>query len=84
MTATPTRTPAARAPKLNLIGLEKTAYKGADSTLCNGCGHDSISARIINAAWEMGLKQQDVVATPNSSMPCSKPPSPTTDSPCSM
>ena len=61
MTATPTRTPAARAPKLNLIGLEKTAYKGADSTLCNGCGHDSISARIINTAWEMGLKQQDVV-----------------------
>lgn len=61
MTATPTRTAAARAPKLNLIGLEKTAYKGADSTLCNGCGHDSISSRIINAAWEMGLKQTDVV-----------------------
>jgi 2-oxoglutarate ferredoxin oxidoreductase subunit beta len=61
MTATPTRTPAARAPKVNLLGLEKTAYKGADSTLCNGCGHDSVSARIINAAWEMGLKQQNVV-----------------------
>lgn len=61
MTATPTRTPAARTPKVNLLGLEKTAYKGADSTLCNGCGHDSISARIINAAWEMGLKQQNVV-----------------------
>jgi len=61
MTATPTRTPAARTPKLNLIGLEKTAYKGADSTLCNGCGHDSISSRIINAAWEMGLKQHQVV-----------------------
>lgn len=61
MTATPTRAPAARAPKLNLIGLEKTAYKGSDSTLCNGCGHDSISARIINAAWEMGLKQHEVV-----------------------
>ena len=61
MTATPTRTPAARAPKVNLIGLEKTSYKGNDSTLCNGCGHDSISSRIINAAWEMGLKQHDVV-----------------------
>ncbi|PJF46257.1 MAG: 2-oxoglutarate ferredoxin oxidoreductase subunit beta, partial [Candidatus Thermofonsia Clade 3 bacterium] len=61
MTATPTHTPAARAPKVNLLGLEKTAYKGADSTLCNGCGHDSVSARIINAAWEMGLKQQNVV-----------------------
>jgi 2-oxoglutarate ferredoxin oxidoreductase subunit beta len=61
MTATPTRTPAPKAPKLNLIGLEKTAYKGSDSTLCNGCGHDSISARIINAAWDVGLDQTQVV-----------------------
>lgn len=59
MTATPTRTP--RAPKVNLIGLEKNAYKGSESTLCNGCGHDSISSRIINAAWEMGLNQTQVV-----------------------
>lgn len=58
---TPTRTPAPKAPKLNPIGLEKTAYKGADSTLCNGCGHDSISSRIINAAWELGLEQTQVV-----------------------
>ena len=55
MTTTPVRTPAPKAPKVNVIGLEKTAYKGADSTLCNGCGHDSISARIVSAAWEMGL-----------------------------
>ena len=61
MTATPARTPAPKAPKLNVIGLEKTAYKGSDSTLCNGCGHDSISARIINAAWDVGLDQTKVV-----------------------
>jgi 2-oxoglutarate ferredoxin oxidoreductase subunit beta len=61
MTATPTRTPAPKAAKVNTIGLEKTAYKGGDSTLCNGCGHDSISARIVNAAWEMGLEQTQVV-----------------------
>jgi 2-oxoglutarate ferredoxin oxidoreductase subunit beta len=61
MTATPVRTPAPKAPKLNVIGLEKTAYKGSDSTLCNGCGHDSISARIINAAWDIGLEQTQVV-----------------------
>jgi 2-oxoglutarate ferredoxin oxidoreductase subunit beta len=51
----------APAPKLNLLGLEKTEYKGSNSTLCNGCGHDSISARIINAAWELGLDQTQVV-----------------------
>jgi pyruvate/2-oxoacid:ferredoxin oxidoreductase beta subunit len=61
MTATPTRAPAPKAPKLNAIGMEKTAYKGGDSTLCNGCGHDSISSRIINAAWEVGLEQTQVV-----------------------
>ena len=53
------RAPAA--PKLNLIGLEKTEYKGSNSTLCNGCGHDSISARIINAAFDLGLDQTQVI-----------------------
>ncbi|MBK8045756.1 MAG: 2-oxoacid:ferredoxin oxidoreductase subunit beta [Anaerolineales bacterium] len=61
MTATPTRTPAPKTPKVNSIGLEKNAYKGGESTLCNGCGHDSISSRIINAAWESGLDQTQVV-----------------------
>ena len=27
----------------NLIGLTKNDYKGRPSTLCKGCGHDSIS-----------------------------------------
>jgi 2-oxoglutarate/2-oxoacid ferredoxin oxidoreductase subunit beta len=61
MTATPARTPAPKAPKVNPLGLEKAAYKGSNSTLCNGCGHDSISSRIINAAWELGLDQTQVV-----------------------
>jgi 2-oxoglutarate ferredoxin oxidoreductase subunit beta len=50
-----------RAPKVNHLGLEKTAYKGGESTLCNGCGHDSISAKIIDAAWELGLDQRYLV-----------------------
>ena len=53
--------PKARAPKLNIIGLEKNDYKGRPSTLCKGCGHDSISARIINSVWEMGLPQHQVI-----------------------
>ena len=55
------RAAAARAPKTNAIGLEKTDYRGRDSTLCKGCGHDSISARIINAVWELGLDQSQVI-----------------------
>ncbi|MDQ3249804.1 MAG: 2-oxoacid:ferredoxin oxidoreductase subunit beta [Chloroflexota bacterium] len=62
MTITQQRpTPAPKAPKLNALGLDKNEYKGRESTLCKGCGHDSISARIINAAWELGLDQQQVV-----------------------
>lgn len=53
--------PAPRAAKVNTLGLEKTEYRGRDSTLCKGCGHDSISQRIINAVWELGLDQTDVV-----------------------
>ena len=47
--------------KVNVLGLEKSAYKGAPSTLCKGCGHDSISQRIMNVAWELGLDQTQVV-----------------------
>lgn len=53
--------PAPRAPKTNTIGLEKTEYRGRPSTLCKGCGHDSISQRIISAVWEMGIDQTQVI-----------------------
>lgn len=44
--------------KTNKLGLEKAAYKGLDSTLCNGCGHDSISARIIDACYELSIPSE--------------------------
>ena len=50
-----------RSPKVNLLGLDKNEYRGRPSTLCKGCGHDSISARIINVAWELGLPQSQVI-----------------------
>ncbi len=54
-------TPAPRAAKTNAIGLEKSDYRGRPSTLCKGCGHDSISQRIINAVWDLGLEQSQVI-----------------------
>jgi len=54
-------TPAPRAAKTNALGLDKTDYRGRPSTLCKGCGHDSISQRIINAVWELGLDQTQVI-----------------------
>ena len=50
-----------RALKVNLLGLDKTEYRGRPSTLCKGCGHDSISARIINSVWESNLDQTQVI-----------------------
>jgi len=51
----------ARSPKTNSLGLEKNDYRGRPSTLCKGCGHDSISQRIINATWELGIDQTQVI-----------------------
>jgi 2-oxoglutarate/2-oxoacid ferredoxin oxidoreductase subunit beta len=39
----------------NALGLTHRDYEGAMSTLCAGCGHDSISAAIIRACFELSL-----------------------------
>jgi 2-oxoglutarate ferredoxin oxidoreductase subunit beta len=41
--------------KLNRIGLEVLNYRGARSTLCAGCGHNSITERLIECFFEMGV-----------------------------
>jgi 2-oxoglutarate ferredoxin oxidoreductase subunit beta len=58
---TPTVEAPVRGGKLNSLGLDKTAYRGLPSTLCKGCGHDTISQRITNVAWELGLDQTQVI-----------------------
>ena len=49
------------AQSVNLIGLSRNDYKGRASTLCKGCGHDSISARIISVAYDLSLKPTQVI-----------------------
>lgn len=39
----------------NALGLSRRDYEGAMSTLCAGCGHDSISAAIVQACAEMAM-----------------------------
>src|SRR4051794_39806043 len=39
----------------NALGYTRRDYEGAISTLCAGCGHDSISAAIIQACFELSL-----------------------------
>ena len=45
----------------NLIGLSKNDYKGKASTLCKGCGHDSISARIISVAYDLSIEPSRII-----------------------
>ena len=39
----------------NAIGLTRRDYEGAITTLCAGCGHDSITAAIVRALWELSV-----------------------------
>ena len=59
--ATATKGSSTPAPKLNLVGLERSEYRGNPSTLCAGCGHDSISSQIMAAAWELSLQPHRII-----------------------
>jgi 2-oxoglutarate ferredoxin oxidoreductase subunit beta len=47
--------------QLNLVGLEKSDYRGNPSTLCQGCGHNSISSQIIAACYELDIIPESLV-----------------------
>src|ERR1700685_3764487 len=49
--------PIAKHPSLhrNELGFTIRDYEGSMSTLCAGCGHDSITAASIRACWELSL-----------------------------
>src|SRR5690606_3742260 len=50
-----------RVQKLNLAGLSKGDYAASPSTLCKGCGHNSIASQIIQVCYDLSLRPQDVV-----------------------
>ena len=49
--------PSVRHPGLarNALGLTRRDYEGAMSTLCAGCGHDSVTAAITQAFFELDI-----------------------------
>ena len=57
------RRPGFRHPDLpqNARGYTRKDYEGSPSTLCAGCGHDSISNAIIKACYELALEPHKVV-----------------------
>ncbi|HNP86129.1 MAG TPA: 2-oxoacid:ferredoxin oxidoreductase subunit beta [Kouleothrix sp.] len=50
-----------RPANVNTIGLTQVDYRGGDSTLCQGCGHNSITSQIIAAAFELSLQPSQII-----------------------
>jgi len=49
--------PKAHHPSLqkNALGLTRRDYEGAITTLCAGCGHDSVTAAVVHAFWDLSI-----------------------------
>ena len=60
--------------KVNRIGLEVLNYKGGKTTLCAGCGHNSISERIVECFYELGVSPGASPSSPASAARRNRPP----------
>ncbi len=50
-----------RKVNVNLVNLSKTDYRGRASTLCQGCGHNSIASQIIAACYELNIIPENII-----------------------
>jgi 2-oxoglutarate ferredoxin oxidoreductase subunit beta len=50
-----------RSLKVNKIGLSRKDYHGAKTSLCQGCGHNSIASQIIAACYELDILPENIV-----------------------
>ena len=48
------------ANKKNALGRTRREYEGSMSTLCAGCGHDSVTAAMVEAFWELDVEPHRV------------------------
>ncbi len=55
------QTPSIPIRQVNMAGLTKNDYRGAVSTLCQGCGHNSIASQIISACYDLDIIPEDLV-----------------------
>ncbi|HOU43491.1 MAG TPA: 2-oxoacid:ferredoxin oxidoreductase subunit beta [Anaerolineaceae bacterium] len=47
--------------QVNAAGLSRADYRGAPSTLCQGCGHNGIASQIVAACYELDIVPEQVV-----------------------
>jgi len=55
-----TLSPKVKPGTFNRLGLELKVYRGLESTLCSGCGHDSITNALVKAMFEYGVEPHRV------------------------
>jgi 2-oxoglutarate ferredoxin oxidoreductase subunit beta len=46
--------------QVNQAGLTRAEYRGSASTLCQGCGHNSIASQIVAACYELDIVPENV------------------------
>ena len=54
-------TPSPAIGQANKAGLTKNDYRGLPSTLCQGCGHNSIANQIIAACYELDIVPEEIM-----------------------
>lgn len=47
--------------RLNRVGLSKNDYKGQPSTLCKGCGHNSIVNQMVQIAYDLDIEPHKIL-----------------------
>jgi 2-oxoglutarate/2-oxoacid ferredoxin oxidoreductase subunit beta len=45
----------------NALGMTRRQYEGSMSTLCAGCGHDSVTAALVEACWGLDMRPEQLV-----------------------
>jgi len=50
-----------RPGRVNALGLAQADYKGLPSTLCQGCGHNSIANQIVQVAYELNVRPHEIL-----------------------
>jgi 2-oxoglutarate ferredoxin oxidoreductase subunit beta len=50
-----------RESRTNKVGLTYSDYRDLPSSLCKGCGHDSITSQIISVAYELNLAPHEII-----------------------
>jgi len=45
----------------NALGYNRSDYLGLPTTLCKGCGHNSIANMIVSACYELELQPEKIV-----------------------